>query len=576
MKYKLAIPLLLFLWSCSSTDDLAKDTDEKATSDSPQISMQDKINADRHFIRGIASFENGDYEEAIDYLTFAHSKLPDKSGIHFALADAYLNNGDINSAIYYGEFAVSNEPKNKWYRLKLAEAYRQSGRFAETIEQLHAILETTPTDVDVLYLIAGIESRRGRFEESNKAYERLLNLLGPDRSIYYQIFQNHTAQGDQDAALEQLEKIREIDPDNIGVLQTLSQFYLETNQIEKAMKMLEDALQFRQGDPELLISLADIYISQGQWVDAGEILQQIIQDPNVPVNNKAEILQYLISRQSSGTDNEVISKLTDEIIENLLEMHGEESYVHAVIGDYYFMFEDFDNAIYHLRRTTELRPENDAAWQQLLQALYSSGQYEEAVKTGIEADQVVPDDAFIQFFIGGSYMMLDQNEKSIEWLTRAADMPSRRGFRSIITSTLADAHASADNWEEADKAYEQALRLDSENDVALNNFAYYLSEREIQLERAKEMAIKALEINPNNAAYLDTMGWIYFKLGDYDQAKKYIKASIETGSASPTVLEHMGDVYEKLGDMDNAQRYWKKAFDEDETRTHLKEKLPGT
>jgi uncharacterized protein HemY len=80
-------------------------------------------------------------------------------------------------------------------------------------------------------------------------------------------------------------------------------------------------------------------------------------------------------------------------------------------------------------------------------------------------------------------------------------------------------------------------------------------------------------MRPGNPAFLDTLGWIYFKKGDYEKAREHIAASIDTGQASATVMEHMGDVYEKLGDMDEARNWWQQALDRDDTREHLREKL---
>jgi len=68
---------------------------------------------------------------------------------------------------------------------------------------------------------------------------------------------------------------------------------------------------------------------------------------------------------------------------------------------------------------------------------------------------------------------------------------------------------------------------------------------------------------PKNPAYLDTIGWIYYKLGDYEQAEKYIKSSVEIRQNSAVVLEHLGDVYWKLGSPGKAQEYWLKSLELD-------------
>ncbi|MCG8371886.1 MAG: tetratricopeptide repeat protein, partial [Balneolales bacterium] len=190
-----------------------------------------------------------------------------------------------------------------------------------------------------------------------------------------------------------------------------------------------------------------------------------------------------------------------------------------------------------------------------------------------EADIFIPEDAFIQFFIGTAFLLKDEHENAVTWLERASRSPARRPFKSIVFGALGDAQSSLENYEESDRVYELALRYDPENHNAMNNYAYNLSLREENLERAKELALKAIELDAENAAYLDTVGWVYFKLGDYDRARRFIRASIDTGEASAEVLEHLGDVYEKLGNMDEAKKYWKQALELDATRTHLNEKI---
>jgi tetratricopeptide (TPR) repeat protein len=83
----------------------------------------------------------------------------------------------------------------------------------------------------------------------------------------------------------------------------------------------------------------------------------------------------------------------------------------------------------------------------------------------------------------------------------------------------------------------------------------------------------SVEEEPANPSFLDTLGWIYFKKGNYDRARHYINASIEAGGSSATILEHMGDVYNKLGDLDQARVWWEKAYETDSERTYLRERL---
>jgi len=121
--------------------------------------------------------------------------------------------------------------------------------------------------------------------------------------------------------------------------------------------------------------------------------------------------------------------------------------------------------------------------------------------------------------------------------------------------------------------YEEALRINPDFALALNNYAYSLAERGMQLDRALTMARKALEEAPDNASYLDTMGWIYYRLGRYRDAESYVKKAISRGEVSAVVHEHMGDIYFKLNDTDRALEHWNAALKLDEGNTTLREKI---
>jgi Tfp pilus assembly protein PilF len=114
----------------------------------------------------------------------------------------------------------------------------------------------------------------------------------------------------------------------------------------------------------------------------------------------------------------------------------------------------------------------------------------------------------------------------------------------------------------SDRAYLEALEIEPDEPLLLNNYSYYLSLRNIRLEEALELSALAVEQQPENSAFLDTYGWINYKMGNYSEAKKWIQKSIEfTDAPSPTVLEHYGDVLYKLGEKEEAVTYWKKALE---------------
>ncbi len=538
-----------------------------------QVSSEDENRARSLFIRGITALELKDFEQAERLLLRAHSTLSHSSGVNHALARLYMEKEDYPGSMYYSRQAVDLEPENKWYRMLLVEGHRAGGNYQEVINQLDSILIYYPSDPQVLYTKARIQAAQGDYEQSNATYQQILDLMGPERSVYFQRISNFTRLNDNNAVIAELKKMLELDHGNANTLLMLSQFYLEEERTEEAAELLKQVLQRNPRHPEALVNLADIHIMQEEWDKAGRLLLGLVGDTSVTIGSKLEIVQYMLSRYSNDTDNDALQHTAAVLIDTLLQIEPEHGLTHAMAAEFYLLSDDGDRSLRHIRKTTELMPENDAAWRQLVQTYYVEGRYQEAIEAGLEAEQHIPQDAFILFFMGGSYFLQEQHNEAAEWLKAAADAPSRPEFRSIILGTLGDTYASLDEWEAADQAYEEAITLDPDNDVALNNYAYYLSERDLRLEEARDMAIRALELNPENAAFLDTMGWIYFKMGDYEKAYEYIRASIDTGDASAEVMEHMGDVYDKMGEPDRAHYWWQKALDKDENRTYLEERL---
>jgi len=538
-----------------------------------QVQSVPEREAKTAYIEGMEAFVNEEYDQATTLLLEAYEILAPQAGISFALADVYFMQEDLPNAAFYGKEAVELEPGNKWFRFRLAEIYRSAGQNQATLDELINLLEYYPNDYDALFMLADTQNDYGEFLQSNQTLERIQRLTGPNPVVLIRKFENFQALGAPDSALVQLEALRGVEPDNLSTLNLLADYYQRQQRTEEAKSVLRDALYRNARDPESLINLAGIYIDEAIWDSAGTLLGNFISDPIISADQKLMIAQFMYARQQDDPRNIQLEIETARILELYAENEPEYGPAFTLAGQFFSITGETEKAIEKLEKANELIPQDDIAWRQRLQLLLSSQRYDEAIEVGIEADTKVPEDAFIQYFIGTAYMLNDNSRSAVTWLEQAARAPSRRPFKSIIYGTLGDAHADLENHEESDRVYELALRYDSENHNAMNNYAYNLSLREVNLERAKELSLRAIELDAENAAYLDTVGWVYFKLGDFDRARRFIRASIDTGAASAEVLEHMGDVYEALGNIDEAKKWWKQALDLDATRMHLNEKL---
>jgi tetratricopeptide (TPR) repeat protein len=540
---------------------------------SADISDEERNRAMEYFIQGITDFENEDYEQALDNLTAAHLRLSDDPGINYALSDVYLVMGDYSNAAYYGRLAADADPENKWYHLQLAEIHRRSGSNVAAIEVLDNGLTYHPRDPDMLFMKAESYVEFGQLLEANEVYDQILETGGSDFEIHLRKFQNFNALQMRDEALAELEKMRDLNPGNLSTLHTISQFYLELGDEESARKTLQEARERNPRDPQTLILLAEIYINNREWENLGSTFVSILEDPLIYPTQKMELVRFIYSQHVQNPEIDTLAEQTESVVMAFSRNEPEYAPAQLLAAEFFLQRNQAEPALETLERATSIAPEEEEAWAQRLQLLFSMQQYGQIIELADSASEYAGGNAFVRFFTGLSFMLSDRNAEAEEWLEKAAELPGRRNFRSVVYSSLADVKYNLDKWTEAVDAYEMALRLDPDNHGAMNNYAYYLSLREERLDYAEQLAEKAISLEPGNAAYLDTVGWIHHIKGNHDEALQYILKSVETGDASAEVFEHLGDVYNALGDFDNAGVWWRKAFEADPDRDYLREKI---
>jgi tetratricopeptide (TPR) repeat protein len=568
--------ILISTYACSPTREATSDSG--AGTPQRQISLieyspEELQVARNQYIQGVTAFEMQDFNQALDLLTMAYIKLPEHAGVNFALADAYMFTGDFTNAAYYASQAIDIEPENKWYHVKLVEIHIRNNDARSAIEILQRAEVRFPSDVDLLVMQASLLTEEGRYAESNRAYDRVLKVSGPDPQVFFQKFRNFSLSEQPDSARVQMEKLYQIDPSNPGVLQTLGGLYIEANRPSDAIELYEKALSINPDQPQLRIGLADMLIQQNLWDRAGDILFDLMNDPLVEADIKTEMVQFIMARFVRDPENPELRETASRIVELFATLYPNRPDAQAIAADFFLSTDDSARAADKLRETVRLLPDNENAWRQLVQLYYSEGNYAQIIAMSDEIEIRVPEDAFMRFFVGLAYSFSDDKPNAVKWLTLATEVPARSALKSIIYGSLADTYQSMDQWDNAVRAYEESIRLDPLNATALNNYAYYLSVRNERLEDAYEMSRISVEEEPANPSFLDTLGWIYFKKGNYDRARHYINASIEAGGSSATILEHMGDVYNKLGDLDQARVWWEKAYETDSQRTYLRERL---
>ncbi len=164
-------------------------------------------------------------------------------------------------------------------------------------------------------------------------------------------------------------------------------------------------------------------------------------------------------------------------------------------------------------------------------------------------------------FKGVGALQLKKYDMAIKAMERGAELTrNNTKFRLQFKNYLGDAYHLNGQNDEAFKIYDEILMYEPDNALVLNNYAFYLSVEEKNLEKANKMAAHCVELEPKNSTYLDTYAWVLYQQKKYKKAKEVMELSLQNGGDKSAVLvEHYGDILFQLGEKQKAVEMWKKA-----------------
>jgi tetratricopeptide (TPR) repeat protein len=240
------------------------------------------------------------------------------------------------------------------------------------------------------------------------------------------------------------------------------------------------------------------------------------------------------------------------------------------------LFQDnqLDKAKTSYKQALKLNDQVYQIWEQLLNIEVTQRDYAAAITDGEEALTLFPNQAPLYLYTAIAFAQTGKHEKAISYLKNASTLEVEdKQLLSQIYSGLGDSYNGLKKSKDSDQAYEKALELNPTNSYVLNNYAYYLSLRNENLDRAASMSKKSNELEQGNASFEDTYAWVLFKQKKYTEARIWIEKAIKHNPESGTQYEHYGDILFKIGEAAKALEQWKLAKAKGEKSSTLEKKI---
>jgi tetratricopeptide (TPR) repeat protein len=512
---------------------------EKAKSTFKKVIEKDNANAASYFeLARIAKLEK-DIEEAQKLCIKAIENDSENSYYNYFLAEILMDKRDYKNAdkkVY--ETLIKNEPDNVSYYQELSFAQIQAEKYEEAIQTLN-----------------NVEKRLGTIDEVSEQKQKLYIRMGK-----------------MDKAILEAQNLLHSQPDEPRYYQRLVELYIEGNKFDEAEKILEKARQLFPEDTYAIFGMAELYRRKNDKEALSKLLMQLFENPKADIDGKISYLMPFINDVIKQTE---YKNLAIDLASKLPEYHPQEAKSWAMYADMLYQDNQNEKALQNYRESIKRDNGIFTVWQQIFFIENDNRKWEDLQNDTKQAMELYPNQALVHFFNGVALQQLKQFKNAITSYENAEVMSmDNTQMRAQILSSLGEIYQELKNFAKSDSKFEESLQLNPKNEFALNNWAYYLSLRKTNLDKAEKMSKQSLDIAPKNASFLDTYAWILFQQQKYEAAYEWqIKCMENGGDKSPTNHEHLGDILFKLNKKDEAVKSWEKAREMGEKSELLEKKI---
>ncbi|HKI85654.1 MAG TPA: tetratricopeptide repeat protein [Thermoanaerobaculia bacterium] len=464
----------------------------------------------------------GRFDEAARELKHAVSLQPGNQRLQEMLVDACSRMTDSGAAQSILQELLVTDPGLMPARLALADLLSSAGSHEQALAVLSAAKGKDRDDPELLGRLAVEQFQLGQLNEALSTVDEALKAEPENSGDRFLKAMVLSSLGREEEAESLLRALASEGPMNADVSINLARVLEREGKAEQAVQVLreleEKALRAGQKSAarRARVSLALLYSQRGEWQSAADALASDFASASAAKGAAppaiGELLLYSESLFRSGHSQEALSLLASR--------QPPDDRVIAARAEMLLKLGRRDEG---LKALQPLIDSEDSSRQVVAaQSLVDAKDYEEAVKLARRILVKSPSNASALFVLGASL--------------------ERRGDRSQAESTFQD-----------------LLKLKPDFAPALNYLGYMWAERGQNLERALTLTQRAVALDPTNGAYVDSLGWANFKLGNYDAAKKYLERAVALTADDATVLEHLGDLYLRLGDRERARELYERS-----------------
>lgn len=462
------------------------------------------------------------------------------------------------NAVEYAERAYLADTTNRYYLEDYGRALVQGGEYSKAVSVFGKIVQksTEPNDYRILaILLDGSRKTTEAIAVLDTAEVRFgrIPLLGRLRQYYLlKTGQTLAAEADAHKAIKEAPYLAE---NHIS----LAEIYSATRRDSLALASYQRAIAIDSLDVEPWLALAEFHQKRGNMVAYLTLLERIFGNEQLPLQGKIEEWKSLSNDMSSYRK---FYPQYDALIKRLYIRHPESKEVATSYAQHLILSGEVEEALRLCKQLIDYKKPNIEEFTRVIEIENHLNRPDSVRHYTDVALALFPHNTDLLHLRGALALQRKEFDDAIVLYNEALKHADNDTLRSSLWGAIGDVEHQRNEMKRCFKAYDKALRYHADNAMVLNNYAYFLSEDGKSLERALTMISRALALSQNNSTYLDTMAWVLYKLGRYDEAKKYMQQALSLDrQRSAELALHYGDILHALGEEFMAKTYWRKALE---------------
>ena len=526
----------------------------------------------RIYLRSLGDMQAGNGSDSVLRLAIEQYEQivrlqPDSTDDHLLLGRLYRLNNDLQKA--EGEFktAVKLQPDSEEAVTHLAYLYNELGDTVRAAEVLSSVPKVARSAK--LYSALGYTyEQQKQYKQAVDAYRHAIELDRDNLDAIRGLAENLLNDGQTDAALEQYKVIADANPEDAQTYVRIAEIYRKQGKFDTALENLKKAETMVQDSVEVPYNIAAIYQAQGRYDEAIPILKELLKksekaDGNYSASvksNRAVFLERLgtIYRDQGNYQAGV------ETFRQMASLGGDDNLERAYqqIIDSWREAKEWQKATEVAREAVQKLPNSRDLKMVLAAQEADMGNADQGLKEVRSLLKGTAEDRQIYITLAQMNTRLRRFSDAEQALDKAEQLSTKDDDKEYVWFLRGSTYERQKRYAEAEEQFKKVLASDPQHASALNYLGYMLADQNLKLDEALGYIKRAVDLDPANGAFLDSLGWAYYRLGKYDLAEEDLLKASQKINSDPTVHDHLGDLYQKTGRLKLAATHWERALNE--------------